>query len=174
MGSRCSRSSPSSCSAKRTCASFSSTLVVQVEYTSRPPGRSNEAAWRSRRRCSPVRLSSLSPCQSLSTCGCFSAVPQPEQGGSSRIASHEPGRKGRASPLYEQVAACIRLSWCRLARRVPRRVGEGSLPSTKPLRPTSWARKPVLLPGLAHMSSTALPAAGASASGGNMDERSCI
>gem|GEM_PF-5375231 len=65
-------------------------------------------------------------------------------------------------------------AWVRrkLARRVPSRSAEASTARTNPSGPTRWESSPVLLPGLAHMSSTVAPGGGSSRSGGSMEERS--
>ena len=123
-------------------------------------------------RCKATRGATLSPCQMAAAWGCLSRVPQPLHGGSSRIWSKAASGRTGARSVRAMVATWARFSRKSVWRRVVSRSFEGSLAKTKPVGPTSWARKPVLPPGAAHMSRTEAPGGGASSSGGSMDERS--
>ena len=138
-----------------------------------PPGASRSAAWRSSRRCRPTRGCTFSPCQSSMTRGCFSHRAPAGAGRIKLDGLPAAGPERQVLPLVgagahgQQVAgrACWLAAW--QGGR-----GRAHCPARNRFCPPAWARKPVLLPGLAQMSSTLPPAAGSRASGGSMEERS--
>ena len=158
----------------RTTPSFSCRLNVQVEYTSRPPGRSMRAAafriavWRAAQ---PTGASGFH-CAAVS--GSRRNMPSPEQGASTSTQSKNAGSaRASASAAAEVTKAFETPSRSRFPSRTRARENSISLESRKP-RPFSRAAIcPLLPPGAAHRSSTRSPGRGSSAATGAIADASC-
>ena len=136
------------------CASFSSGSMEQVEYTSRPPGRTISAAARSSARCSaPITARSLGLSRQRAS-GWRRKVPVPLHGTSSNTASTVPTAGNRASATTAWTFfASTRAMFC--SNRGARAGLRSHAITTDAVRASSSA----FPPGAAHRSATREPGA---------------